>query len=123
MKKAIVLVLVALIAMTTVFAQAAEEVKSDKVQIRVLNYIDMSEPNSANEIEQIWNKFEELHPEIELVREDLFNEPFHNKVEAYAAQGNLPNVMLCMAKRKIHDPPHRRLPLQPQGSPQERWTS
>lgn len=93
MKKAIVLVLVALIAMTTVFAQAAEEVKSDKVQIRVLNYIDMSEPNSANEIEQIWNKFEELHPEIELVREDLFNEPFHNKVEAYAAQGNLPNVM------------------------------
>ena len=53
----------------------------------------MSEPNSANEIEQIWNKFSELHPEIEVIREDLFNEPFHQKVEAYAAQGNLPDVM------------------------------
>lgn len=93
MKKGIVIVLIALMAMTAIFAQASTESKSDKVQIRVLNYIDMSEPNSANEIEKIWDYFSELHPEIEIIREDLFNEPFHQKVEAYAAQGNLPNVM------------------------------
>ena len=92
MKKLTVLLVLALVA-TLVFAQGSTEANSGKTTIRVLNYIDMSEPNSANEIEQIWNKFSELHPEIEVIREDLFNEPFHQKVEAYAAQGNLPDVM------------------------------
>lgn len=87
-----VLIVLALIA-TSVFAQAKKEEASGKVQIKVLNYIDMSEPNSANEIAEVWDKFSALHPEIEVVREDLFNEPFHQKVEAYAAQGNLPDVV------------------------------
>ncbi len=95
MKKLAVLLLVALMCVTFVFAQGGKEASSGKTTIRVLNYIDMSEPNSANEIEQIWNKFEELHPDIQIIREDLFNEPFHQKVAAYAAQGNLPNVMYC----------------------------
>ena len=93
MKKTIAVFLVVLLAMTMVFASAVEEAKSDKVQISVLNYIDMSDPNAAQQIEKIWNRFAELHPEIEVVREDLFNEPFHQKVEAYAAQGNLPDVV------------------------------
>ena len=76
-------------------APAAEEAPApaEKVELRVLNYIDMSEPNSANEISEVWDKFTAEHPEIEIVREDLFNEPFHQKVEAYAAQGNLPDVV------------------------------
>jgi len=92
MKKVLAIMLIALTVCTMVFAQAAAE-KSDKVQLRVLNYIDMSEPNSANEIAQVWDKFTAEHPEIEIIREDLFNEPFHQKVEAYAAQGQLPDVM------------------------------
>lgn len=95
MKKFTVLLVLALVA-ALVFAQGvSESSKSGKTTIRVLNYIDMSEPNSANEIAQVWDKFSELHPEIEVIREDLFNEPFHQKVEAYAAQGNLPDVMYC----------------------------
>ncbi len=95
MKKFTVLLVLALVA-TLVFAQgASESSQTKKTTIRVLNYIDMSEPNSANEIAQVWDKFAELHPEIEVIREDLFNEPFHQKVEAYAAQGNLPDVMYC----------------------------
>ena len=49
MKKLLAIMLIALTVCTMVFAQSAAE-KSDKVQLRVLNYIDMSEPNSANEI-------------------------------------------------------------------------
>ena len=94
MKKLTVLLVIALVA-TMVFANGGSESTDGKTTIRVLNYIDMSEPNSANEIEMIWNKFSELHPEITVIREDLFNEPFHQKVEAYAAQGNLPDVMYC----------------------------
>ncbi|MCQ2411601.1 MAG: extracellular solute-binding protein [Sphaerochaetaceae bacterium] len=93
MKKLAMVVLSLVLLCSMVFAQAAAEANSGKTTIRVLNYIDMSEPNSANEIAQIWDKFSAEHPEIEVIREDLFNEPFHQKVEAYAAQGNLPDVM------------------------------
>lgn len=93
MKKIAVIALVVLLAVSTVFAQAAQEKSSGKTQLKVLNYIDLSEPNSANEIERVWNKFSQLHPEIEVIREDLFNEPFHQKVEAYAAAGELPDVL------------------------------
>ena len=92
MKRILTVLFVALAVCAMVFAQGAAE-KSNKTQIRVLNYIDMSEPNSANEISQIWDKFTAEHPEIEVIREDLFNEPFHQKVEAYAAQGQLPDVV------------------------------
>lgn len=93
MKKLLTVVLVIALATTTLFAQGQSEANSGKTTIRVLNYIDMSEPNSANEIERIWNKFLEEHPDIQVIREDLFNEPYHQKIEAYAAQGNLPDVM------------------------------
>lgn len=93
MKKTLAIMLVLFVAITTVFAAAAPEEASGKTTIRVLNYIDMSEPNSANEIAMVWDKFAAEHPDIEIIREDLFNEPFHQKVEAYAAQGNLPDVI------------------------------
>ena len=94
MKRFTVVLLVLAMVASMVFAQGGTEAAaSGKTTIRVLNYIDMSEPNSANEIEMVWNKFSELHPEIEVIREDLFNEPFHMKVESYAAQGNLPDVL------------------------------
>ena len=94
MKRILVVLFVALAVCGMVFAQAAAEAqKSDKVTLTVLNYIDMSEPNSANEIATVWDHFAEIHPEIEIIREDLFNEPFHQKTEAYAAQGNLPDVL------------------------------
>mgnify|MGYP002355391966 CR=1 FL=1 len=77
-----------------VFAQGAkEQAATGKTQLNVLYYIDMSEPNSANEIEMVWNKFLADNPDIEIIREDLFNEPFHQKVEAYAASGNMPDVV------------------------------
>lgn len=80
-----------------VFAQGAVEAKKTTsegpVTLKVMNYIDMSEPNSMNEVSMIWDKFNELHPEIKVEREDLFNEPFHQKVEAYVASGNVPDVI------------------------------
>jgi len=89
LKKISVLALALLMVVTSVFAQGTREdaSASGKVELTVLNYIDMSEPNSANEIKMVWDKFEEENPDIKLVREDLFNEPFHQKTEAYVASG------------------------------------
>ena len=64
--------LVLVMGMAMVFANGAGET-SGTTTIRVLNYIDMSEPNSANEISMVWDKFAQEHPEITVIREDLFN--------------------------------------------------
>ncbi|AEF86427.1 putative bacterial extracellular solute-binding protein [Treponema primitia ZAS-2] len=64
-----------------------------QVELRVLNYYDMTAASAADEIPTVWEAFEKANPDIKLIREDLFNEPFHNKVEAYAAAGQLPDVV------------------------------
>ena len=92
LRKMMAVCLVLVMGMAMVFANGAGET-SGTTTIRVLNYIDMSEPNSANEISMVWDKFAQEHPEITVIREDRFNEPFHQKVEAYVASGNLPDVI------------------------------
>ena len=84
-----------LLAAVSLFALGgcAKKQESGKVTLKVLNYLDMTSANSADEISQVWDAFARANPDIVIAREDLFNEPFHNKVEAYAAQGNLPDVV------------------------------
>ncbi len=84
---ALILSLVMLLALVAVVT--AEET----VELRVLNYLDMTSPNSIEESTVIWEAFEKAHPNIKLVMENEFNEPFHQKVESYAASGNLPDVI------------------------------
>ena len=89
LKRLSALVLAFLMLAGLVSIGAAEEV----VELRVLNYLDMTSPNSAEETQVIWDAFEEAHPNIKLVIQNEFNEPFHQATEAYAAAGNLPDVM------------------------------
>ena len=63
------------------------------VELRVLNYLDLTTASAIEEIQTIWEAFEAAHPNIKLVREDEYDEAYHNKVEAYAASGNLPDVI------------------------------
>ncbi len=95
MKKISILALALLLVVSSAFAQGAKEdaAATGQVELTVLNYIDMSEPNSANEVAMIWDKFSAENPDIKIVREDLFNEPFHQKTEAYVASGQLPDVL------------------------------
>ncbi len=94
MKRTLVILMVLLLTIGAVFANGQKEAKADgKTDLTVLYYIDMSEPNSANEIEMVWDKFSAENPDINVIREDLFNEPFHQKTEAYVASGNLPAVV------------------------------
>ncbi|MDR0786155.1 MAG: extracellular solute-binding protein [Treponema sp.] len=65
------------------------------VMLRVLNYYDLTSGNWFLDAEtEVWQKFKADHPNITIEREDLsIYDPFHNKVEAYAASGNLPDVL------------------------------
>jgi len=65
----------------------------DVIELRVLNYRDMTAPNAMNETANVWEAFQTAYPNIKLVIQDEFNEPFHQATEAYAAAGNLPDVV------------------------------
>jgi raffinose/stachyose/melibiose transport system substrate-binding protein len=67
--------------------------REGKVILNVLNYVDLTSPNSAGEIQFVWDGFASRNPDIVINREDLFNEAYHNKVEVYAAAGKMPDVL------------------------------
>jgi raffinose/stachyose/melibiose transport system substrate-binding protein len=91
-----VIVLIAAVAFLTGTAGCSNGGKNgagNRTELRVLNYFDMTSANSAVEVAEVWETFDKANPDINVIREDLFNEPFHNKVEAYAAAGQLPDVI------------------------------
>ena len=96
MKKSVKVVISILIVLTLVLSLATckkKEAASSQIELTVLNYFDMSLPNAAAENTRVWEQFEKDNPDIKIIREDLFNEPFHYKTEAYAAAGQVPDVI------------------------------
>jgi len=77
----------------TVSCQKRDGETSGKVTLNVLNYMDLTSPNTVGEVDFVWNGFLSRNQDIAINREDLYNEPYHNKVEAYIASGNLPDVL------------------------------
>ncbi len=89
LKRLSALVMVMLMLVGFMSAGSAAEV----IELRVLNYLDMTSPNSSEEAKVVWEAFEKANPNIKLTIQNEFNEPFHQATEAYAAAGNLPDVM------------------------------
>ncbi len=87
--RVVLVLLVALLVIVPLRGLLAQE----QVTLRVLNYLDLTSPGTEREIKEIWEAFEKNNPDIKIEREDLYGEPFHQKLEAYAAAGNLPDVM------------------------------
>jgi raffinose/stachyose/melibiose transport system substrate-binding protein len=65
---------------------------SAQVTLKVLDYQDATQAGYAD-YKKIWDDFAAKYPNIKIEREELFNEPFHQKTEAYIASGNLPDVL------------------------------
>lgn len=85
------LLLLTLVLIAGVFVPAA--LAQERVTLTVLNYFDLTSPGAYRELEEVWYEFELRNPHITVIREDLFNEPFHQKTEAYAAAGRVPDVI------------------------------
>jgi raffinose/stachyose/melibiose transport system substrate-binding protein len=96
-KKTNALVCMVLLGMSLGFIGCSQKGKakadSEVVTLKVLNYLDASQANSEREINEIWGEFAKRYPNIKIEREDLFNEPFHQKTSAYIASGQLPDVL------------------------------
>jgi len=47
----------------------------------------------------IWQKFKDTNPDIDLQQEILFSDAYHNKLSAYIAAGNIPDVFYLWPSR------------------------
>jgi len=83
----------ALVAAFTLASCQAGSASGGKVELSVLYYVDASAPGYANEVKS-WDLVKEKTKGIaDLKIEELFNEPFHQKTEAYAASGKMPDIL------------------------------
>ena len=96
MKKSVIAISIMMVLILALgFAGCSKKGASSQVEVKVLNYFSMANPNSADELNRVWIPFETANPDIKIVREDEFNEPFHFKTESYAAAGQIPDVVYC----------------------------
>ncbi|HUX38500.1 MAG TPA: extracellular solute-binding protein [Rectinemataceae bacterium] len=78
-------VIIALLMVAVTFGAMAQ------VTLNVLNYQQADQAGYQQDV-QIWQDFQTQNPDIKLNMEVLFNDPYHQKLQAYAAAGTLPDV-------------------------------
>ena len=78
-------VIIALLMVAVTFGAMAQ------VTLNVLNYQQADQAGYQEDV-QIWQDFQTQNPDIKLNMEVLFNDPYHQKLQAYAAAGTLPDV-------------------------------
>ncbi|HOZ72891.1 MAG TPA: extracellular solute-binding protein, partial [Spirochaetales bacterium] len=84
MKRMIAAILLIAVAAVGGFAQ-------EKVTLTVMNYQQADQAGYPEDV-KIWQDFQAANPDITLNIEVLFNDPYHQKLQAYAAAGTMPDV-------------------------------
>jgi raffinose/stachyose/melibiose transport system substrate-binding protein len=92
MKKTMMVIGILLV-LVSVMGFAGGKSDSSQVTLRVLYYLEATAPNAVADANLWFSTFEKNNPGVKIERENLFDEPFHDKTRAYAAAGNLPDVM------------------------------
>ena len=67
--------------------------KAEGTTLRVLYYLDASAPNGVADANLWFDTFVKNNPGVKIDRENLFDEPYHDKMRTYAAANDLPDVM------------------------------
>ena len=80
-----------IIALLMIAVVAAGVVAQEKVTLNVLNYQQADQAGYQEDV-KIWQDFQAQNPDITLNMEVLFNDPYHQKLQAYAAAGTMPDV-------------------------------
>jgi raffinose/stachyose/melibiose transport system substrate-binding protein len=69
-----------------------ESASNSKVTLSLYNYVDVSSPD-YNVFKQLLAAFEQANPDITLNVQNLFNEPYHQKLQAMAVAGEIPDLV------------------------------
>jgi raffinose/stachyose/melibiose transport system substrate-binding protein len=86
---------------------AAVSISAQKTPLVFLWYQDATSAGWSTDV-AIWQKFKDTNPDIDLQQEILFSDAYHNKLSAYIAAGNIPDVFYLWPSRRsssaiIHD--------------------
>lgn len=73
--------------------------KDDTITLTLYNYRDTSTPDS-DRWDRLFKEFNTRHPEITLIVENGFNDPYHLKLQALAAAGCLPDIVKLWPGKK-----------------------
>ncbi len=96
MKKILALVMVSLIAVTSIFASGAKESVSDDGVITLTGYMQIDPANPAYAGHNaVIEAFEKEYPNIKLDIEYASGEAFHQKFQAMAASRKIPDIFTC----------------------------
>jgi raffinose/stachyose/melibiose transport system substrate-binding protein len=87
-----VAVLLTALAVTSFAGGKTEGAASQQVTLNALWYVNATEAGYQQDID-IRAKFGKDNPNIKMVYEELFNEPYHEKLSAYIAAGTIPDIM------------------------------
>lgn len=83
MKKIVTFLVAAMLATSTAHA----------VQLKMLYYLDRSDPVTTATFETLLDTFHAQNPDVELEVEYLFDDAFHNKLQTMAVAGQLPDII------------------------------
>lgn len=96
MKKAILTMLIVLLALTTVFAQGAQEQKQQDVTVRMWTFIDPEGTGGRNvALKQMITEFEAENPGVHIVVEPKTHTTMTAEFLAAASTGTAPDIMWC----------------------------
>ncbi len=76
----------------TLLALAGMSLGAQQTELRFMYYIDAAQAGYLED-QAVWETFRQENPDIDLVMEILFLEPFHEKLGAYIAAGKIPDVI------------------------------
>lgn len=65
---------------------------ADKTTLKFMYYIDATQAGYAED-QAMWQKFQAANPDIDLQMEMLFSQAYHQKLSAYIAAGQVPDVV------------------------------
>ena len=80
-----------------------EEADDDVITLEVMHYLDLADDTSTANFREVREAFAEAHPNIKLEFNYLFDEAYHNRLQASAVAGQLPDVVFRWPGKRTGD--------------------
>ncbi len=94
MKKLLAVFLVLLLCSTVLFGQGARDrVEEEVITLSLFHYLDLTDPVSSANWEELLDTFSEQNPDIRFDIEYGFDEAYHNKLQVLTVANQLPDIM------------------------------
>ncbi|WP_018526547.1 ABC transporter substrate-binding protein [Alkalispirochaeta alkalica] len=91
---------VAVVTGTAFAGGGREKVDDGTVKLEIFHYLDLADNTEAENFQAVVRAFQEKHPEIKLEFDYLFDEAYHNRLQAMAVAQQLPDVLFLWPDKR-----------------------